>query len=492
MLDVRPVWDVIVVGAGAAGCALAERLAERGRRVLLLEAGADLRGSVTPDMLDGWHLPTVPDWGFQSTEPDGSANKLRRGRLVGGTGWLTRFAVRGPASDFDAWAAAGNPGWAFGDVLPSFRRLETDLDLGDRPWHGADGMLPVTRYATLKPTPIHEAALEAFAALGFPGLEDLNAPDAVGCGRVPMSSRDGVRTTTATTYLAAPPPSLELRTDAPVDRVIVRSGRATAVRLADGTELEADEIVLSAGTYGSPPILQRSGIGPGELLSDLSIDVVVDLPGVGANLADHPGVDLDSGFRGPGRAEPILHSIATWWSRDTPPDAPPDLMFWVTDPAAGDPGFFFDPVLLKPRSRGTVRIRSADPGAPPEIRLPGLTDPADVDRLVEGYALGLELANHPSIRALCSDRPPAPPASAVEARARILDSAYSIPHVVGTCAMGPDPAAGAVVDVGGRVHGIDGLRVVDASIIPAPPTGFPHVIAIMAAEQIASRFDERR
>ncbi|MES1239302.1 MAG: GMC family oxidoreductase, partial [Chloroflexota bacterium] len=219
------------------------------------------------------------------------------------------------------------------------------------------------------------------------------------------------------------------------------------------------------------------------------IDVVVDLPGVGENLADHPGVDLDVGYRGDARLEPRLHTIATLRASGTAHDAPPDLMFWAQDPPAKSPAFYFDPILLKPTSRGAIRIRSTDPAAAPEIRLPGITEPSDIARCVEGYAIGIELANHPAIRALCTDPAPAPPASADEARRRIAENAYSNPHVVGTCAMGPDAAAGAVVDANGRVHGIDGLRVVDASIIPAPPTGFPHIIAIMVAEHIAARWN---
>jgi choline dehydrogenase len=457
--------------------------------VLLLEAGADFRGRETAEMLDGWHLPKVPDWGLTSTEPDGSSQKLRRGRLVGGTGWLTRFAVRGPASDFDAWAAMGNPGWGFDDVRAAFRRLERDTDFGDRPWHGAAGPLPITRYADHEATPILAAAAEAFIAAGMSPVEDLNAPDAIGFGRVPMSSRDGMRATGATTYLAGTPAGLVIRSEAPVDRVVVRDGRAVAVRLAGGSELEADEIVLSAGTYGSPAILQRSGIGPADLLGSVGVKVNAHLPGVGANLADHPGVDLDSGFRGPGRREPILHTIATLRSSGSPPTAAPDLMFWAQDPDVDEPAMYFDPILLKPRSRGSVRIRTTDPTDAPEIRLPGIVDPEDIQRLIDGYALGLELANHPAVRRLCADPAPDAPRSLAEARARVAENAYSVPHVVGTCAMGPDPSAGAVVDVHGRVHGIDHLRVVDASIIPAPTAGFPHVITIMAAEHVAARWD---
>ena len=487
-------FDVAVVGAGGAGCVLAARLAQSGRDVVLLEAGPDLRDATPAELRDGWHLPQIPDWGFESEPVDGGPPKrLRRGRMLGGTSWLTRFAVRGAATDFDAWAAMGNPGWSFADVLPAFRRVESDLEYGQDPFHGDAGPLPVTRYPDRDPSPIHTAALEAFAAAGIPAIADMNAPDAVGFGRMPMSSRDGLRVTASDSYLplGSDPPRLTLRPDSVVDRVLIESGRAAGVRPADGTIVAAEEVVLAAGVYGSPSILMRSGIGSASDLRALGIDSVVDLPGVGANLADHPGVDLDSGWRGSATPESVLHSFATFRSALTGSDASPDLMFWVADPDGAEADFSFDPVLLRPASRGSVRLRSADPSALPRITLPGITDEADVSRLIEGYRLGIELANHSQVRDLCAEPAPSDPATPAEARAVVAAGAYSIPHVVGTCAMGLSPAAGAVVDHLARVHGVAGLRVVDASIIPAPPSGFPHLITLMLAEHVAARFDKQ-
>jgi choline dehydrogenase len=304
-----------------------------------------------------------------------------------------------------------------------------------------------------------------------------------------MSSRDGVRVTSADAYLPSDqqPATLEVRGDSPVDTVAIDAGRATGVRLADGTDVGAALVILAAGTYGSPSILMRSGIGPAGHLREHGVVTGVDLQGVGANLADHPAVDLDTGWQGTATVGPILHSIATFRSEAAPSDGAPDLMFWVSDPAGPEPGFYADPILLKPRSRGTVRLRSADPADPPRITLPGLRDPADLERLAEGYRIGVELANRPEIRGLATGTAPTVPGTPAEMRARLLVNAYSIPHVVGTCRMGPSPDTGDVVDADGRVHGVDGLHVVDASIIPDAPSGFPHLITIMLAEHLSAR-----
>lgn len=490
-------FDVVIVGGGAAGCALGRRLSESGERsVLLLEAGPDLARNVPAPMRDGWNNPTgsdwANDWGFVS-EPgrSGATDVLRRGRLLGGTSWLTRFAVRGPASDYDAWAARGNAGWRYDDVLPSFRGLETDIEFGERPWHGASGPLNITRYPLLPRSDIHLAALEAFAALGFRSVDDHNAPDAVGFGPMPMSTRNGQRVTALDAYLpfAGRPPKLEIRANSEVARVVIDSRRATAVELVDGTVIGGGWIVISAGTYGSPPLLMRSGIGPARHLREVGVEVRVDLRGVGENLADHPGVDLDSGWAGEGAApgEPVLHTIATFRSSASPVDAPPDMMFWVQDPAGPSAAFYFDPILLKPESRGSVRLRSADPRAHPIIRLPGLAAERDVERLAEGYLRGLDLANNGAVRRLTTNSPPSAPASTKEFRDRVYEAAYSNPHVVGTCRMGPSPEGGDVVDAMGSVHGVEHLSVIDASIISEPPTGFPHAITIMLAEHLAAR-----
>ena len=321
---------------------------------------------------------------------------------------------------------------------PAFRRLEADAEFGHSEFHGDSGPIPITRYPAFAPSEIHAAALEAFDALGFPTVADHNLPDAVGAGRMPMSSRDGVRMTSAETYLAPNrrPANLTIRADAPVAKVVLDSGRAAGVALGDGTEVAAGWVVLAAGTYGTPPILMRSGIGPVAHLREMGLDVRLDLPGVGANLSDHPGVDLDSGWRGGAKAGPILHTIATFRSSKATSGAAPDLMFWVSDPAGDEPGFWFDPILLKPASRGSVRLRSADPAAAPRITLPGLTAPRDVERLGEAYRIGLELANRPEIRRLANEAPPSQPSTPEHLRQRVLENAYSNPHVVGTCRMG--------------------------------------------------------
>jgi len=485
MADTAP--DILIVGAGAAGCILARRLAERtSAPVLLLEAGDEPDADAAPD---GFRLGKPADWGLEA-EPDrtGSKQRVRRGRLLGGTSWLTRFAVRGAAADFDAWAARGNPGWTYEDVLSAFLALESDEQFGAEPWHGSIGPIPVTRYPGLARSEIHLAAVEALRQSGFADVADHNDGRAVGIGPMPMSVQDGRRITTYGAYLPPEhrPPDLTIRPNSEVASVLLDGNRAVGVRLVEGTEIRARTVILSAGTYGSPTILMRSGIGPADHLADTGIPVVVDLPGVGANLADHPGVDFNTGWRGDGTLGPILHSIGTFRSARSAPDGPPDLMFWLTDPDADDPTFYLDPILLKPVSRGTIHLRSADGADRPRITLPTVGDAADLGRLAEAYERAVEIANQPELRSICREPAPDLPADRDALERRIVENAYSLPHVVGTCRMGPSPADGDVVDYRGRVHGIDGLHVIDASIIPDAPSGFPHVITIMAAEHLAT------
>ncbi len=481
-------YDFVVVGGGTAGCVVASRLAASGERsVVLLEAGPDLRGTTSPEQRDGRRLPTIPDWGFES-EPDaaGSTRALRRARLLGGTSWLTRFAVRGAAEDFDAWAARGNPGWAFEDVLPAFRRIEADAEFGERPWHGPDGPVPITRYPDETRSGVHAAAVAAFVTAGVRAIDDHNEPGAIGVGPLPMSSSAGRRVTSVDAFLSVH--SLEPRptilADSLVSRVLLEGGRAIGVELADGRRLDAGSVILSAGTYGSPTILLRSGVGPSDRLREVGIGVRHELPGVGENLADHPGVDLDLGWSRLGVEGALLHSIATVRSSVAPLDGPPDLMFWISDPDPDDPGFWLDPILLKPESRGSVRLGSADPATPPRITLPGIQTTRDRARLIEGYRMAVDVADQAGLRPFIKGVPTLP-RSAQDWRTRVDENAYSLPHVVGTCAMGPPDDAGAVVDALGRVHSIEGLSVIDASIIPEPPSGFPHLITIMLADHLS-------
>lgn len=277
------------------------------------------------------------------------------------------------------------------------------------------------------------------------------------------------------------------RSDADVAHVVFDGRRARGVRLLDGEVIEAGWVVVSAGTYGRPPILMRSGIGPAEHLHSVGIPVRLDLPGVGANLADHGGVDIDCGYRGPARTAPILHLIATFHSAAASSDEAPDLMLWLSDPRGDPPIFEIDVVLLRPRSRGAVRLRSADPTEPPCIELPNLRDPFDVERLAEGYRRGREVASRPEVRRRCA-APLSPQTRGGDELPNLIRAdGYSFPHVVGTCSMGPRPDDGAVVDTSGRVHGTERLSVVDASIVPNGPSGFTHIPTVMVAERLSEQ-----
>jgi choline dehydrogenase len=481
--------DVLVVGGGAAGCVVAARLAENSSRsVLLVEAGPDRRADLPDDFRDGWDINRADfDWGYASEAGAQGIQPVRRKKLLGGTSWLTRFTPRGSPADYDGWQASGSAGWGWDDVLPYFVRLEADDDFGQEPWHGDHGPMPSRRYLELPYTDALSAAVSALEDLGFPEVDDHNQPGAVGVGRMPMNSRGGVRVTTADAYLplGSTPANLTIRPEAEVAQVMFEDSRARGVLLVDGSAIEAGNVVLCAGVYGSPTILMRSGIGPAAHLRSLDIPVRAELSGVGANLADHPSVDVDFGYEGPGRSAPLLHAIATFRSAESSTDEPPDLMFWLSDPSGEPAEFGIGVLLLKPRSRGSVQLRSPDPREAPVIALPHLEDPLDVARLAEGYRRAAELARHDEIRGLCRREPPQP--SEEDLRELIRAEAYSVPHVVGTCAMGPAPTQGAVVDADGRVHGVEGLTVADASIMPDVPSGFTHLPTIMIAERLAER-----
>jgi choline dehydrogenase len=491
--------EVVIVGSGSAGCVLAARLSEDPDcSVTLLEAGPDYpdAAALPAEIASGLAPAFTHDWGYRS-EPGslGRSLDLYRGRLVGGSSAVNAtIALRGSPGDYDQWAAHGNPGWSFAEVLPFFRRLEHDLDFDD-PWHGQDGPLPIRRATPDEVGPVHRAFLDTCAAGGYRRVSDHNAPAALGAGLVPFNTVGGVRQSTALTYLAQARgrPNLTVRGGALVDRLVVEDGRVVGVRLGEpGETLRADQVVLAAGSYGSPAVLLRSGVGPADDLAALGIPVVADRPGVGANLIEHAnlGVVFDTDLP-PRAGTPWFGAMLTL------PDLPSAAavgMHIISGHRAGeapdDPAIAWLLVgLLKPRSRGRLQLRAADPEAAPIIEVGLLTHADDVAALLAGARVARRLARTGPLADLLGEE--RFPGVAVGQEGPGLEEAVRAGvdvyfHPVGTCRMGRADDPLAVVDAHGRVHGLDGLWVVDASIMPTTPAAGTNLPTIMVAERCAA------
>jgi choline dehydrogenase len=461
-------YDVIIVGSGSAGGVLAARLSEdRARRVLLLEAGPDDTAFRGPQHMWGWADERGP---------------LPRGRILGGCSAVNAaIALRAPAADHDAWAGTwGIRGWGSEELAPRYRAVARRV--------------PVRRPAESELSPLSRAFLDAAGALGHKPVEDHDAPGTVGAGPVPLNETGGVRQSTALCYLAEARtrPNLTVRTGALVADVLLDGRRATGVRLAGGEVIRADVTVLAAGAYATPALLLRSGIGAPATLRAASVDVAHELPGVGRRLQDHPLLALR--LYGPaGITAPMFQTLLTLGESHVPEQhvlvgAPPPAPGWGPD-ADGNLPFVVSTGLLRPRSRGEVRLYSADPAEQPHIRLGLLTDPADVPGLRTGLREALRLVHAAPLRDLVRgglDALPSP-----EAGDEVLDrwaaarvSTYH--HPVGTCAMGRSPEQGAVVDERCAVHGLDGLRVVDASVFPEVPSVNTNLPVMAVAEHAAT------
>jgi choline dehydrogenase len=489
-------FDFVVVGAGSTGCVLANRLsANPQHRVLLLEAGPPDTHPLIP-VIGKWTslLGSAIDWSY-TLEPDpglgGRAIRWPRGKTYGGSSAIGAAAhVRGHQLCFDAWAAEAGASWSFREVLPYFRRSE-DNSRGASDYRGSGGPLAVTD--TTDPNAHHHAFLEAARARGFDARPDFefNGPrQESGAGFYQKNLKNGHRHSVAAAYLtpALGRPNLTVWPNAQALRVNVQGARATGVDvLRAGTRqtVRAREIVLAAGAIETPKLLMLSGIGPADGLRKHGVAVVRDLPGVGANLQDHPRVGVRWAALKPLVPSTVSAGLFTHSTRG-PAVRPPDIQFYVGRGLDTPDQFVtLTVVLSQPASRGTVTLRSADPLAAPRIQANYFAEPADLDALVEGLRLAQDLAlssAYAAIRGAAADAD-GQSRSAADLRAFIRGTSETIFHPTGTCRMGRGPDAVVAPDL--RVHGLDGLRVADASIMPVGVNSQTNAACVMIGERAA-------
>lgn len=495
--------DVVICGAGSAGCTLAARLSEDpGTSVLLLEAGPDYPYvDEAPESIRNAWIFGVPDhdWGLTS---EATANAkdipswsvvqpgevpMPRGKVVGGSSAVNGTnATRALPIDFARWQGMGADEWSWEEVLPYFRKLEDDKAPGD--WHHQGGPIHIRRFLGDEQTPVTKAFIEACQAAGHRYVEDLNGPNPVGVGPLGVNQVDGVRQSAAVGYLTPDVrerANLEIRSDVLVDRVTVVDGRARSVVLATGEEIDARTIILSAGSYCSPPILMRSGIGPAADLEALGIAIVHANDAVGKNMRDHPlstvAFAASDAFQD---ATPPLQTLVHYASTGSTSDAEMDLhlVVFTIDPTQ----VFCGIALLRPYSIGRVELASSDPEAPPKIIANFYDHPEDLARVVDGVKRVRSLFKHPALARFVTEEvfPGAELDDGALASA-IQGAPTTEAHPIGTCSIGPPGSSWGVVDQRGKVHGVEDLYVIDASIMPTLPVVPTNLTTIMLAERCA-------
>jgi choline dehydrogenase len=514
-------FDYVIVGAGSAGCVLAARLTEDpDAQVLLLEAGG-------PDTAREIHIPaafsklfkTAVDWNY-STEPEPYLNNRKlywpRGKVLGGSSSINAMIyIRGNAADYDAWKSLGNDGWGFADVLSYFKKSE-NRERGACELHGAGGPLNVADLRLVNP--LTRAFIAGAKEIGIPANEDFNGVTQDGVGLYEVTQKNGQRHGAADAYLRAAlaRPNLTVESCARATRIRLENGRATGVAfLQNGKEHEAGasgEVILAGGTVNSPQLLMLSGVGPAEQLSRFKIPMNQDLPGVGANLQDHPMVSVGYLCTQPISLDgaetfanllrylffkkgPLTSNVAEGglFTRSRPGLKVSDIQLLFGPAYYRGHGlvrrkencFGFAPTLIRPESRGNISLRSANPLDAPAIRANYLSTDNDMRTMIEGVKLSRRIAHTHAFNPFRGDEihPGAGVTSDEDIAEFLRNEVETLYHPVGTCKMGNDPLA--VVDSQLRVFGVERLRVVDASVMPAIPTGNTNAPTIMIAEKAA-------
>jgi 5-(hydroxymethyl)furfural/furfural oxidase len=507
-------FDYVIAGAGSAGCVLAARLTEdAGTRVALLEAGRDFRWADAPAHMQFANpLPVIndDDYRWPNLLARRSARQaprlIWRGRGVGGSSLINgMIAIRPVPDDFDRWAELGCTGWDHERVLPYLNKLERDIDAGNDPWHGSEGPVPVYRTPESEWGAVDRALKDAALDLGYGWAYDHNAPGATGVSPYAINRDGSQRISANNAYLepARSRPNLVVFGDALVDRVALQDGKATGVHARiDGSDtlIEARTVIISAGALHTPAILQRSGIGPGNLLRGLGIDVVADLP-VGENLMDHPVVFLRLYLRESARAaslEARHTNCCVRYSSGLGGGGLNDMIMIGGNIRAGvEDEMNLGGVglsLFENFSAGTVTISTTDAGTDPIVEENMLSDPRDLIRMRDGARRLLEISRHAAIQDICE-------------RAELLDSGWPIDidpsddeidawllatcsdaqHASSTCRMGAPEDRRSVVDPDCRVKGVENLRVIDASIMPITVRANTHLAVLAIAEAMADR-----